>query len=32
MQRFAKPCNRKVELVRFQYVPPSIFVGNYDKT
>ena len=25
MQRFAKPCNRKVELVRFQYVPPLIF-------
>ena len=24
MQRFAKPYNRKVELVRFQYAPPYI--------
>lgn len=28
MQQFAKLCNRKVELVRFQYAPPTSVKEN----
>lgn len=30
MQRFAKPYNLRVELVRFQYVPPEVDYIEYE--